>query len=411
MQKGDRNPSNIGKAIIIPALFTGSKRYMTQYFKDSLEICRTLGHPSLFRTMTTNTKWPEIQCMLKHMPGVDVADAPDVVARVFKMKVDQLIDMIKKKNCFGRYIGVMHVIEFQKRGLPHAHILIWLHPDDRPKTTEQIDKMISAEIPDPTIDPVGYNAVNIYMIHGPCGSEYTKSPCMVKGNYIKHFPKRYNSHTFFDEYGFPIYKRRRTGITINKKGVNLDNRFVVPFNHGLLGHDMATMCLRKTRTGTSATIPKKAPKDPNDEVGRVFFIYGSGGYGKTFLWQTLCCRLRSEGKIVLPVASCGIAAVLFPGGRTAHSRFHIPLKLDQDSTTGIRHGTNIAELIQQTDSIIWDEAPIQHRHAFESVDRSLRDIMSVSDKRRAKKPFGGITVVFGGDYRQILPVISKASRA
>ncbi|XP_074352322.1 uncharacterized protein LOC141691481 [Apium graveolens] len=279
MQKGDRNPSNTGKAIILPSPFTGSKRYMTQYFKDSLAICRTLGHPSLFLTMTTNTKWPKIQHMLKHISGVDVADEPDVVARVFKMKVDQLM--------------VMHVIEFQKRGLPHAHILIWLHPDDRPKTTEQIDKMISAEIPDPEIDPVGYNAVSNYMIHGPCGPDYTKSPCMVKGNCIKHFHKLYNSHTFFDECGFPIYKRRRTGITINKKGVNLDNRFVVPFNRDLLvhfqchmnleicnnsrslkylfkyclkGHAMATMCLRKTRIGTSATILKKAPKGLIDEV-------------------------------------------------------------------------------------------------------------------------------------------------
>ncbi|XP_074355786.1 uncharacterized protein LOC141695440 [Apium graveolens] len=293
MQKGDRNPSNIGKTIIFPASFTESKRYMTQYFKDSLAICRTLGHPSLFLTMTTNTKWPKIQRILKHMPGVDVADTPDIVARVFKMKVDQLMDMIKKKNCFGRCIGVMHVIEFQKCGLPHAHILIWLHPDDRPKTTEKTDKMVSAEIPDPKFDPVGYNAVSNYMIHGPCGPNYTKSPCMVKGNCIKHFPKRYNSHTFFYECGFPIYKRRRTGITINKKGVNLDNRFIVPFNRDLLvhfqchmnleicnnlrslkylfkyclkGHDTATMCLRKTRTCTSVTIPKKAPKGPIDEV-------------------------------------------------------------------------------------------------------------------------------------------------
>ena len=148
-----------------------------------------------------------------------------------------------------------------------------------------------------------------------------------------------------------------------------------------------------------------------ERKGGVFFVYGSGGCGKTFLWQTLRCRLRSERKIVLPVASCGIAAVLMPGVRTAHSRFHIPLKLDEYCTAGIRHGTDIAELIQHTELIIWEEAPNQHRHAFECVDRSLRDIMSALDKRRAKKPFGGITIVFGGDFRQILPVIPKASRA
>ena len=149
----------------------------------------------------------------------------------------------------------------------------------------------------------------------------------------------------------------------------------------------------------------------DQKKGGVYFVHGSGGCGKTFLWQTICCRLRSERKIVLPVASSGIAAVLLPGGRTAHSRFHIPLKLDQYSTAGINHGTDIAELLQHTSLIIWDEAPMQHRYAFECVDRSLRDIMSKVDSNRSRKPFGGITVVFGGDFRQILPVIPKGTRA
>ncbi|XP_074352538.1 uncharacterized protein LOC141691674 [Apium graveolens] len=166
----------------------------------------------------------------------------------------------------------MHVIEFQKRGLPHAHMLIWLHPNDRPKITEQIDKMVSAEILDPSIDTVGYEAVKNYMIHGPCGTNCVNSPCMVKDRCIKHFPKRYNSHTYFDDCGFPIYKRRKTGISVKKKGIDLDNRYVVPYNQDLLirfqchtnleicnssrslkylfkyclkGHDTATMCLRK----------------------------------------------------------------------------------------------------------------------------------------------------------------------
>ncbi|XP_074369484.1 uncharacterized protein LOC141710881 [Apium graveolens] len=219
LNKGDSNPENVGKATILQASFTGSKRYMNQYFKDAMAIFRTLGHPSLFLTMTPNTKWPEIQSMLKFLPGVDVVDAPDVIVRVFKMKVDQLLDQIKNKNCFGRCIG-----EFQKCGFPHALMLIWLHPNDRPKTTEQIDKMVSAEISDPSIDPVGYEAVKNYMIHGPCGTDCVKSPCMFKGRCIKHFPKRYNSHTYFDECGFLIYKRRKTGITVKKKGIDLDNR-------------------------------------------------------------------------------------------------------------------------------------------------------------------------------------------
>ncbi|XP_074346396.1 uncharacterized protein LOC141685177 [Apium graveolens] len=64
-------------------------------------------------------------------------------------------------------------------------------------------------------------------------------------------------------------------------------------------------------------------------VGGIFFVYGSGGCGKTFLWRTLICKLRLQGKIVLPVASSGIAATLMPDGRTAHSRFKIPIVLDE----------------------------------------------------------------------------------
>lgn len=114
---------------------------------------------------------------------------------------------------------------------------------------------------------------------------------------------------------------------------------------------------------------------------------------------------------MLPVASSGIAATLLPGGRLAHSRFHIPLKIDQYSIAGIKHGSELGDLMKQTSLIIWDEAPMQHRHGFESVDRSLRDIMSSVDPSKAGLPFGGITIVFGGDFRQTLPVIPKATRA
>lgn len=89
-----------------------------------------------------------------------------------------------------RFIKVMHVIEFQKRGLPHTHMLIWLHPKNRPKTIKQIDELISAEIPDMNADPIGYNLVKTHMIHGPCGALCMNSPCMVKGKCIRHFPKR-----------------------------------------------------------------------------------------------------------------------------------------------------------------------------------------------------------------------------
>jgi len=62
--------------------------------------------------------------------------------------------------------------------------------------------------------------------------------------------------------------------------------------------------------------------------GGFFFLYGYGGIGKTFMWKTLSAGLRSQGMIVLNVASSGIASLLLPGGKTAHSTFCIPLLIN-----------------------------------------------------------------------------------
>ncbi|GKB00078.1 ATP-dependent DNA helicase PIF1-like protein, partial [Tanacetum coccineum] len=126
---------------------------------------------------------------------------------------------------------------------------------------------------------------------------------------------------------------------------------------------------------------------------------------KTFVWKTLSAAIRRRHDIVLNVASSGIAALLLPGGRTAHSRFAIPINVNEDSTCCINIESDLAGLIRKTKLIIWDEAPMVHKHCFEALDRTLKDIM------RSSKPFGGIVVVFGGDFRQILPVIPRGTRS
>ncbi|KAL1300188.1 hypothetical protein AAHE18_18G160100 [Arachis hypogaea] len=127
--------------------------------------------------------------------------------------------------------------------------------------------------------------------------------------------------------------------------------------------------------------------------GRVFFLYGYGGTGKTFVWQTLASALRSRSQIVLIIASSGIASLLLPGGRTAHSRFAIPLNLDEFSTCNIRQGSALAELLIKTKLIIWDEAPMVNRYCIEALDRMMRDILRFKNVNSEMEPFGGKTVL------------------
>jgi hypothetical protein len=142
-----------------------------------------------------------------------------------------------------------------------------------------------------------------------------------------------------------------------------------------------------------------------DSAGTCFFVDGPGGTGKTFLYNTLLATVRSHGNVALAVASLGISALLIDGGRTAHSRFKIPLKLDDLSTCNISRGTREAHLINAAKLFIWNEVLMLHSFAFEAVNRTFRDITCID------KPFGRKVFVFGGDFRQVLPVIPHSFRA
>ncbi|XP_031106095.1 uncharacterized protein LOC116010718 [Ipomoea triloba] len=596
---------------------------------------------------------------------------------------------------------VVYTIEFQKRGLPHAHILIFLQRLVIPFTSETMDNFISAEILDKEVDTDYYQAVQEFMIHGPCGIEKPKSPCMVN-KCSKHFPKKFVDVSTWDDDGYPIYKRRDNGKTVEKNGndrvtaefyrsttdersnevvdeisMYYDCRYVsaceaawrllsfdVQFRHPLVERlsfhlpdcqsvvfedddrienvlnrptvnqsmftawfdankkfdsakalpyiDMPTKfvwkkdirewhprqrgfaigrifyvppgsgeiyylrCLLNVVRGptnfediksykgviyptfrdacyarglldddkeyidaineasqwsTAATMRKlfvilltsnlvNRPENVWNEVwhhlsedvqynrhrvlqdrelclsdddkknlalieierllqlynktlsdyphmpipnydsewrcdnrllfaelnydrvalrdeselmekqltdeqtivydtilhdiqqhnGGLYFVYGYGGTGKTFVWKALSAKIRSQGDIVINVASSGIASLLLPGGRTAHSRFAIPIGVTEDSTCNITQGSHLAELIVKCKLIIWDEAPMMHKHCFEALDRTLRDLLRFSDPHSNKKTFGGKTVVLGGDFRQSFPVVPKGSR-
>ncbi|GFR22669.1 helitron_like_N domain-containing protein [Trichonephila clavata] len=125
-------------------------------------------------------------------------------------------------------------LEWQKRGLPHAHILVWLIDKLRP---EEIDSIISAEIPDPSTDQLLFDIVTTNMIHGPCGNPNRSSSCMADGKCTKSFSKHFTNYTITNVVGYPIYCRRNTDNgeqsftkNVNNAEIGIDNRWVVPYS-------------------------------------------------------------------------------------------------------------------------------------------------------------------------------------
>ncbi|XP_076932558.1 uncharacterized protein LOC143598148 [Bidens hawaiensis] len=631
---GNGDLSTVGQRVVLPSSFTGGALYMMQNYLDAMTLCRWYGYPGFFITITCNPNWPEVKRFLKDTT-LKSEDRPDILCRLFKLKLDSMIKELKEKSLFGKVQAVVYTIEFQKRGLPHAHICMFMHAESKIHNPQLIDNFISAEIPNKNSEPELYKLVSDHMIHGPCGEANPKCTCMVNKRCSKNFPKRFQNETSIDSEGFPVYKRRDNGEYVVKSDINLENRSVVPYNKTLLkkfqAHINVEWCnqdglikyvsvceatwrifafdvhyrlplvmrlafhlpgehqviygadddiedvLNKTTNASSmftdirtvdgvvcdtfreacyrrglldddkeyieaiqeasytstgyylrhlfATmlityslsrphfvwestwqllvdgILYKQQKDHNnpelslneeqlknltlleienffvpnnstlrkykempfpdkDSISRatnplmveelsydtetmsnefnhlfnsltdeqqgvfneimnslvakrggVFFVYGYGGTGKMYLWKTLSASIRSKGEVVLNVASSGIVSLLLEGGRTAHSRFLILINLIEDSQCPVKGNTDVYELLKKTSLIIWDKAPMIQKHAFEALDRTLKDVVAGDPANTSEALFGGKVVVFGGDFRQILPVVTNGTRS
>ncbi|CAN6546421.1 unnamed protein product [Malus baccata var. baccata] len=235
LKAGNATGSAVGKRVILPTSFTGGVRYMINNYQDAMTICRNFGNPDLFITFTCNAKWPEIIEDLRDKPGCKAEDRPDLISRIFKAKLDHMIKYLKSRKPFGEVESVLYTVEFQKRGLPHCHILLWVKKHYKCHSPYDVDSIISAEIPDQRFDKAGYDAVSQYMMHGPCGAANKFSPCMKENKCSKKFPKPFTTKTTFSDEGFVKYKRRDIeNMFVQKNGIKLDNAFVVPYNRELL---------------------------------------------------------------------------------------------------------------------------------------------------------------------------------
>ena len=230
---------------VLPSSFHGGPRWFHSKFLDGMAIVREFRKPDLFITLTCNPNWQEIGDALGC--GENVQDRPDLVARVFKLKKDQLLDDIIKEGILGKVVAYCWVIEWQKRGLPHMHLLVILANNHRISTNEQVDCIISAELPqDPDVVEGSkrdeakrlQSIVVTNMIHGPCGNMNPTSVCMKDKKCTKNYPKSFCKKTFVDpDNSHPEYRRRSPAeggrtmkVTRGGKEYPVDNSMVVPYS-------------------------------------------------------------------------------------------------------------------------------------------------------------------------------------
>lgn len=220
----------VGRALVLPSAFQGGERNMQRQYLDAMAVVARHGKPDLFITFTCNPRWPEIQNNLEYMQKSE--HRPDLVCRVFRVKLLEFMDDIVHKQLYGIVKNYHYVIEFQKRGLPHAHIVVTFVRGNNLVTPDDVDGIVSAVIPDRVTQPRLYDLVSQFQVHRPCGRLNPGAVCMVDGHCKKYFPKEYRDATALNaaEDLRPLYKRPRDDRYIDLNGCVITNSRIVPYN-------------------------------------------------------------------------------------------------------------------------------------------------------------------------------------
>ncbi|KAL0371771.1 UNVERIFIED_CONTAM: hypothetical protein Scaly_0858700 [Sesamum calycinum] len=211
----------------------GGPRNMMQHYQDSIAICRAIGPPDFFITFTCNPNWPKVSRKLLNLPDRRTKNRPDIVPRIFRMKLKQLMEHFKEKRFFGNVLADILVIEFQKRGLPHSHTTLTLSDQDKPITPKDIDELICAEIPNKDADPLAYATVVRYMIHGPSIESYWRihefelqkhSPAIERLQY--HLPNQQFVVFCEEDHLYNIVNRERIHDTMLTKWFDANKKYM-----------------------------------------------------------------------------------------------------------------------------------------------------------------------------------------
>uniref|UniRef100_A0A914PAR4 ATP-dependent DNA helicase n=1 Tax=Panagrolaimus davidi TaxID=227884 RepID=A0A914PAR4_9BILA len=140
-----------------------------------------------------------------------------------------------------------------------------------------------------------------------------------------------------------------------------------------------------------------------EEKSCYIYVDGIGGSGKSFTFNTVRKLAMGKGFKVVIMAWSGIAASLYPMGRTCHNAFKLEFPFENDSNSGVSPNTPHGKMLQEADIIIWDEFPMAPKRALEVVDSKLREIMGTHI------PVGGKIILCGGDFRQCAPIVENGT--
>jgi len=177
--EGDNSIAAIGQRIILPSSFTVGPRHMVQNHQDAMVIYKWAHCPAVFVTFIYNPQWPEIKRAL--LLGQEPRDRPYLITQVFKIKLKELINDIHKKHILGHTIAGIYVIEFQKCGLPHAHILILFAENYKPHTVKDVDRMINVKLLNPETNRLAHKMVARCMMHDAWSMWSCVSKCPMHG--------------------------------------------------------------------------------------------------------------------------------------------------------------------------------------------------------------------------------------
>jgi len=249
--------------IYLPASFLGSGRWSSNQVADSLTIAAKYGPPTFFVTFTCNGDWPEIRSRLR--PGQTYTDVPVVVCRVFKQKLSRLMNLFRTMfpNA-GRLLYSIQRVEFQKRGLPHAHILLKYSKDC--VLPEDIDCVVSAHIPEAADDA---NIVRRFMIHPSHNSNIINNTPPSPQNPLKYcekwkdgvrvcrfgYPKPIQERTSFDSSNRVLYRRGEEDAFVVPHCLPLIRKFECHINMEVAGYGQLFQYLFKY---VHKGIPKRA---------------------------------------------------------------------------------------------------------------------------------------------------------